>query len=371
MQFKIAVPQLRLALKRALGIVKGGVKTMPILSMVHLEALSSRVKVTAFDLENGIVSEHDADVKKQGEALAPAQLVSEIAGSLPAAGEVSLELLANNFIELKCGAAHFKLPGLPVAEFPKLPKSALDDADVVKAGVLLEMFRRVNFALSNDETRYVLMSVMLERVEKSLRMATTDGHRLAVCSRELKFKAKSQLLVARAGIRNLVSLLGEDPEGEDKIGALENVLVWKRSHKKETPGATLIMRLIEGQFPAFDNVIPERVGLAKLKRVEFADALRRVMITGETGSKITLKLGATQLRLSSKNVDTGESRDDVAVEYGGKEVTAHFNGRYLLDALEAVDGDDVQLQLTADTAPGVILSPTDTAWQCIVMPMRG
>ena len=173
MEFRIATEELKKALYRAQGIVERKT-TMPILANVLVNATKGGVTVTAFDLDIGIVSEHPAEVSKPGAVTISAKYVFDIVQNLPDA-QVTLKKLANNYVDISSGSAHFKIVGMAAEEYPKLPKE--ESAPMVQVGgnTLLEMIKKTQFAISSDETRYILNGVFFEPAEKSLRLVATDG----------------------------------------------------------------------------------------------------------------------------------------------------------------------------------------------------
>src|SRR5215471_9263617 len=182
MEFRIAAEELKRALYRAQGIVERKT-TMPILSNVLVNATKSGVQITAFDLDVGIVSEHPAEVTKPGSLTLSAKTVFDIVQNLPEP-HLTVRKLPNQYAELQSGNAHFKIVGMSPEEYPKLPKE--ESAHLIKLSgpVLLEMIRKTAFAISTDETRYILNGVFFEpREGGKVRMVATDGHRLALVER--------------------------------------------------------------------------------------------------------------------------------------------------------------------------------------------
>jgi DNA polymerase III subunit beta len=367
MEFRIAADELKKALLRAQGIVERKA-TMPILSNVLVSATKGAVTVTAFDLDIGIVSEHPAEVSKPGAVTVAARTLLDIVSFVPDQ-QVSLKKLPNNFAEITSGAAHYKIVGMAPEEYPKLPKE--DSANLVKltGATLLEMIRKTAYAVSNDETRYLLNGVFFEpREGGKVRMVATDGHRLALIDRELAgdFKLKAGVIIPKKGLFELKRLLDEAPDAECQLGFAENSAVFKK------PGLSMVMRLIDGQFPEYQRVIPKEGDRQLLvNRSRLSESLKRIaLLSADKSSAVKLTLSENLLRITASNPDLGEAKDDLEIAYRGAGLTVGFNARYLLDVLAALDSDEVAIELGDEHSPGVVHPPGDRSSTGVVMPMR-
>jgi DNA polymerase-3 subunit beta len=375
MELKIGVQELARALGRSQGIVEKK-STMPILSHVLLEATKGdQLHVSATDLDISVSSDHACEVLKEGKVAVPAKQLYEIVKSLPEK-DVLLKRASNNYLEVKSGAAEFRLVGLPAEDFPALPR--FDKVQFVKVDPrsLLEMIELTAFAVSSDETRYNLNGVFFEPAQGALRTVATDGHRLSLAERPLEgdFHVKKGVILPRKGLGEMKKLLLEAGEGETKLGFVENSAVLQR------PDVKLVMRLIEGAFPDYRQVIPKAGEKSfKVGRDRLLDTLRRVsLLSSDKAHAVKLELQAGQLRVLSQNPDLGEAREEVPVEYQGDALKIGFNARYLIDvlqalaALEPVAVQDVVLELADDLSPGVMKpgGESTTQFTAVVMPMR-
>jgi DNA polymerase-3 subunit beta len=367
MEFRIAADELKRALYRAQGIVERKA-TMPILANVLLSATKEGLSVTAFDLDIGVVSEHAAEVTKPGALTVSAKVLFDIVQTLPEAF-VTLRKLPNQYVEIISGPAHFKIVGMSPEEYPKLPQAGAENSAAVKGSALLEMVKKTAFAVSTDETRYILNGVFFEpREGGAVRMVATDGHRLSMAERPLGSdpKLKSGVIIPRKGLLELKRLLDEAPEAECQLGFAENSAVFRK------PGLTMVMRLIDGQFPEYQRVIPkEGEAPAEVPRTRFLEGLKRIaLLSADKSYAVKISLSPGVLKITSQNPDLGEAQDELEVAYGGKPVTVGFNARYLMDVLQALDTEHVAFDLNDDASPGVIHPPQDRGTLAVVMPMR-
>ncbi len=276
---------------------------------------------------------------------------------------------------MKSGPSEFRIVGLPAEDFPALPKfEKVAFVDVTPAE-LLEQIDRTAFAASSDETRYNLNGVFFEPQGPVLRMVATDGHRLALSEKPLAgdYALKRGVILPRKGLNELKKLLGEAAEPgaekvEARLGFAENSAIFRR------PGVVLAMRLIEGLFPDYKQVIPKQgEKIVKIGRLRFLETLRRVsLLSSDKSHAVKLELAAGLLKVLSQNPDLGEAKEEVPVEYGGDALKIGFNARYLTEVVAVLKSDDVQLELADDLSPGVLrgAGPEDAGYTAVVMPMR-
>jgi DNA polymerase-3 subunit beta len=367
MEFQIAAEELAKALHRAQGIAERKT-TIPILANVLLHANGATVAFTAFDLDIGLVSEHPAEVLKEGAITLSSKHLFELVRALPES-KVVLKRSGNNAVEIRCGTAHFKLLGMPAEEYPALPKE--EKSTLVKADgkALLEMIYKTSFAISTDETRYMLNGLYFEATDAgTVRTVSTDGHRLCLAERKMEsdFKLKRGVTLPRKGLLELRRLLEEAPDAECFLGFGDTSAVFKKS------GLSMIMRLLDGQFPDYREVIPRQSEKSiKLPRTRLLETLKRIsLLSDEKSHAIRFDLSENQLRVSSQNPDLGEAQEDVAIDYAGSKVEVAFNARYLIDVLSALAGDDVLLEVADEQSPGVLRPAGDPSYTAVIMPMR-
>ena len=374
MELKIGSQELARALGRSQGIVERK-STMPILSHVLLEVRKgNELHISATDLDLSVTSQHACEAGKDGAVAVSAKHLYEIVKALPEQ-TVTLKRAANNYLEVKSGPSEFRIVGLPAEDFPALPRfEKLHFVDVDPAA-LLDQIDRTFFAASSDETRYNLNGVYFEPQGPVLRLVATDGHRLTVSERPLAgdFGLKKGVILPKKGLNELRKLLTEATEaGEEKpvaqLGFAENSAVFRR------PGVTLVMRLIEGLFPDYKQVIPKPgEKIVTVGRERFLQTLRRVsLLSSDKSHAVKLELAPGTLRVLSQNPDLGDAREDVPVEYTGEPLKIGFNSRYLTDVVAALKADDVRLELADDLSPGVLkgAGEPDAGYTAVVMPMR-
>ncbi len=374
MELKIAVQELARALARPQGIVERK-STMPILSHVLLEARKGgKLGVSATDLDVAVSAEHDCEVVKEGAVAVSAKHLYEIVKALPEA-QATLKRAHNNYLELRSGPSEFRIVGLPTEDFPALPRFEKVQFVSVEPEKLLSLIDRTSFAVSSDETRYNLNGVFFEPAAGLMRMVATDGHRLALAEDAVEgdFKLKKGVILPRKGLHELKKLLSEAAEaGEESpkadLGFVESSAIFRR------PDVVLVMRLIEGAFPDYRQVIPKSGEKSvTLGRERFLSTLRRIsLLSSDKSHAVKFELAKGSLKVLSQNPDLGEGREEVPVEYQGEPLKIGFNARYLMDVLQVLKSDEVALELADDLSPGVLrpVGPKDGNYTAVIMPMR-
>lgn len=353
---------------QAVQNVVGARTTLPILSNVLLRAEKDHVEFTATDLDVSVVCAVEAKVKKPGGTTVPVKklfgIVKELNGS-----EIDLETDEKNVTVIRCGPSYYKIHGLSAEEFPPLPKFKDDKKVNLQQETVKAMMRKTAFAVSTDESRYVLNGIFLSLKDNKMTMVATDGRRLALADEEADISEKSsgEFIVPAKAVGELNRLLQEKGDAEIKFG--ENQASFALKDEKGF-SVLLITKLIEGNYPNYKQVIPtetkERIPLV---REEFLQALRRAEImTSDKANSVKLSFGKNSLSITANTPEVGEARESLAVNYKGKEMAIAFNPRYLIDALGALSEDEVYFELIDELSPGVL--KINGPFLYVVMPMR-
>jgi DNA polymerase-3 subunit beta len=375
MKLSIAQNELQKGLARIQSIVEKR-NTMPILANALIEASKGKGKspgtlsLAATDLEVGIRGTHPADIETAGAVTASAKKLFEIVRELPEES-VEITVAANSYLEIRCARAQFSLAGSSAEEYPTLPTFTSDNTATVPSLLLSEMIEKTMYAACTDETRYNLNGVYLEILEDTakLRMVATDGHRLSYVDRTLGTDLgglPNGVIIPRKGLAELKRLVDEDDADEVEIGFEGNSGVARKGD------VTLFMRLIEGEFPKYQQVVPSEIkSQLVIESAGLTQALRRVaLLSAERSRAVKFELTEGRLCLSSNNPDLGEAREELDVDYAGDELSIAFNARYVMDALNAVRSKEVRLGFQDSMSPARIVPTDDDDTLAVVMPMR-
>jgi len=338
-------------------------QTLPILANVFFETEGETVRVTATDLEVGARVGIPARVMSAGSITLGARKLLEIVKELPVA-PVEMKVQENSWVSLKCSGVGYRLVGLPSSDFPVV--QAPDSASWVSidARALKEMLAETSFAISHDESRYALNGVLFSFQQAELRLVATDGHRLALARRALDGGQGGSGIVPRKAVHEIARILGA---GESVRVALSG-----NQFALSMANFLLTSRLIEGQFPNYEQVLPRGhpTKMTLPKEVVVA-ALRRVSVLSEERTKpVKLCLSPGSMKFVASNPELGEAEESVTADYSGEEVVIGFNSRYLLDALSPIAGDQVVMELKDGTSPGVVRNVEGDDYVCVIMPMR-
>jgi DNA polymerase-3 subunit beta len=335
---------------------------LPILSNILIETQVESIKLTATDLDIGISCVISVDILETGAITIPAKRFGDIIKELPG-NDVSINTKKNNLVIIETGLCQFKIMGLPPDEFPKLPEFKDQEAIQLDQSTLKQMLNLTSFAVSFDETRYVLNGILFCIRKDNLVLVATDGKRLAIIERKIKQDKEMdiRIIIPVKTIQELNRNLQE--EGELSLILGNNQVLF------DLGNTAVISRLIEGEFPDYQQVMP---GVSeykiKLGREELLLAIRRAaLLSTPDYQAVKLEAFKDKLVVSKSTPDIGESREEVAVEYKGKEMAIGFNPSYLIDVLKNLTDEKIELEVTDSEKPGVIR--TD-GYVYIVLPMR-
>lgn len=369
---QVSIP--RSELIRGLGRIQSIVEkrnSMPILANALLTASKDgHLEIAATDLDIGIRGTHAATVKKAGALTVGARKLFEIVRELPEE-QVQLTANPNAYLELKCARSRFTLAGTSAEEFPSLPELTPGTMGRLQAAVLSSMIERTAYAASTDETRYNLNGVYFELLDDGarLRMVATDGHRLAIAERTVGHEAvglASGVILPRKALAELKKLVDEEDADEIELGFEGSSALARKGD------VTLVMRLVEGEFPNYRQVLPKnnRHRLAVASDA-LGQAIRRAsLVSVERSKAIRLALSPGTMQISSTNPDLGDALEELDVDYQGEELAIGFNARYLIDALAAFKAKEIELALEDEIAPAQLRPVEDGDSLAVVMPMR-
>lgn len=367
MNLTIAKDQIANGLQAVQNIVSSRT-TLPILSNVLLRAEGTKLELTATDLDVTITCSVEAAVKKPGATTIPAKKLLGIVREV-GSPEMELEVDDKNVTSLRCGSSFFKVRGLGAEEFPPMPTFKDEKMVVLPQDKIRSMFRKTSFAISTDETRYVLNGTFISLKEHKMTMVATDGRRLALVDEEVDISDRSQgeFIIPAKAVNELNRVLLD--AGDAEIRYTDNQAAFTLKAEKG-PSILLITKLIEGTYPNYRQVIPpetkERVPLA---REEFLHALRRAeLMTSDKQNSVKLAFGKNTLSITANSPDVGEARETMAINYKGKEMALAFNPGYLIDPLNALSNDEVFFELIDELSPGIL--KINGPFLYVVMPMR-
>jgi len=360
----------RMSLLRPLGHVQSVVErrnTIPILANVVLRAEEGELSLTATDMDMDIATEVGCSVMTSGATTMSAHLLYDIARKLPDGAEVEIAVNDGHAM-VSAGRSSFRLPTLPVEDFPAISSNELPVNFSLTAADMRDLIDATRFAISTEETRYYLNGIYIHKAESGeLCAVATDGHRLAMTRQALPSGAAQMpsIILPRKAVSELRKLL-DDFDGDVLIGLSETRAEFRFGVVR------LTSKLIDGTFPDYTRVIP--VGNDRIMQVDvsaFSAAVDRVStIASEKSRSVKMGLRSGVLTLSASNTDASSATEELEVSYDGPEMEIGFNARYLLDIAGQVNSDMVEFALADQGSPSLVRAPGDEASLFVLMPMR-
>lgn len=341
--------------------------TLPVLTNLLIDAADNQLRLVATDLEIGMSATVHAEIQKAGAVTLPARILLEVISNLPEA-LVTIEVDDASTAKITCARSDYAIRGLPAEEFPALPEVDEGAKFTIKQDVLKRVIEQTSFAASADETRPILTGALFVLTPDHLHVVATDTHRLALTEAQGDVQAEEEcrVIVPVRALSELERILDEDAEEDVSAG------IGATHVKFELPQATLWSRLIEGQFPNYEKVIPSSWDKKlTVDRGTLQDALRRVIIVArEDANRVIFRTEDDILSLNADSQDVGSAHEETPVQLEGEPIEIAFNGRYLLQALEVLDSEQVQIELTGALNPGVIRPVDESGYVYVLMPMQ-
>jgi len=364
MKFSAGRDALLKPLQAVIGVVERR-QTMPILANVLLVAKGDQLSVTATDLEVELVATADVSVDAPGEVTVPGRKLLDICRALPDGAEISLAQ-AGDKVSIRSGKSKFTLATLPAAEFPTVEDISAGQRIELPQNSLARLLEKTHFSMAQQDVRYYLNGLLVETGSKHVRAVATDGHRLALCQVALEGgkMPEKQVIVPRKGVLELQRLMS----GEGNLG-----LELGSNHIRiQLDGIRFTSKLIDGRFPEYERVIPkDTANELTADRLELRGALQRTAIlSNEKYRGIRLVLRSGSMVLQAHNPEQEEAEEEVEIRYEGSDIEIGFNVNYLLDALGAIESDEVTLSVVDANSSCLLREPGNDNAKYVVMPMR-
>ncbi|MDX8389081.1 MAG: DNA polymerase III subunit beta [Mariprofundaceae bacterium] len=339
--------------------------TTPILANILLEATGEDLVITSTDLDIAIRTRIDANVGEEGRITVSASKLFELLKELDANDELRLKTV-DHFLSIQRGRSKYRLATMPADEYPSLPEHDQGVRLTMDGKRLAEMIAATSFAMSQDETRQYLTGTLIDVIpEEGVKLVATDSHRLSFSATDLELEQACQGIVPRKAIMEIRKIVDEvDEPVEIQLG--ERQLLLFAGHY------TLYSKLIDKRFPEYNDVIPDGNPYeAIIDRQKFDQVLRRIMIVAnEFTFDVRLQFTADDLMISAHNTELEQAEESIPMQYSGPEVSVGFNGRYLRDALGAMNSENIRMRLKDNLSPALLSTEHDDSALYVVMPMR-
>jgi DNA polymerase-3 subunit beta len=365
MQFEVA----KQSLLKAISSVNGAVEkknTIPVLQNIKIDAKDDKVVLAATDMDILVTSSFNCDMKKGGTTTVPAQMFFDIVRKIPD-GAIMISQEKDSILQIKSGKSKYNLPCIESSEFPNLSEGELGEEISVEAPQLIEMIDKTRFAISNDETRYYLNGLYLQGLKRDsgfeLRCVATDGHRLALSFMPVTLKTPFGVIIPRKSVAEIRRII----DGSKVV----KISVSRVKIKVVSDQATLVSKLIDGEFPDYDKVLPkDNSRIAVINKKEFFDAIDRVSTVAtdkHRSIKITLETGKMNLQVNTN--DGSFAYEELDINFSEEKIEAGFNSRYLLDVVGQVSKDELLMRFKDGNSPA-LLEAKEMNSLFVIMPVR-
>ncbi len=365
MQISINRDELLKPLSYVAGVVERR-QTLPILSNVRLRCYGGILELTGTDLEVEVITTIKLGGVQEGEAAIPARKLYDICRALPGQAEIKITVDGER-ARIQSGKSRFTLLTLPTADFPSVEAGGWDLELSLAEQDLKRLLDKTQFCMAHQDVRYYLNGLLLELKQGSLQAVATDGHRMGLSEVKLGQVASEdrQAIVPRKGVQEISRFLDSSERQVE--------LKLSRNHVQVgVEGITLTSKLIDGRFPDYTQVVPSnQQKIARIDRLLLREALgRAAILANEKYRGIRLTLSTEKAIINAHNPEQEEAQEEIAADYSGEELEIGFNVNYVIEAINGLEGEEVELGLNDANSSCTLQAPNQPQTRYIVMPMR-
>ena len=343
-----------------------GRSALPILNNVLIKTEDDHLRLMSFDLEMGIDCSIPATVEDAGALTVPARVLGEFLATLPESSDVILTVDEQNAVNVKCEKSDYTILGLPPEEFPALPDVPDEHSFEITQAVLKDMIKQTIFSVSPDESRAILTGVLLILSGNEIRLVGSDGHRLAMRTSEVANASGEATAIVPGRALGEVGRMLEDEDTAVSISIAESQI------KFQVNGTSIVSRLIEGQFPNYERIIPTQT---ERKLTMPADSLlstvrRASIVARENANRVILRTEGDRLMVTAESGDVGKAYDEMEIVKEGEDIEIAFNAKYLVEYLSVVDTEGIMMELSGPLNAGLMKQVGKEDYIYVVMPMQ-
>lgn len=358
------------SLSKALGIVSKAVSTrstVPVLKSILLEAKDGQLKMSASDLDFSIEKTIEVNVEREGAIAVTAKIFMDIVRKLPS-GSLTIELDEEGKVYIRTLNTEFFIPGTAASEFPNIADlEGPQDTLSLDKDLFTSMIRRTSFCASVDETKGIIVGILMELEENNFNMVALDGFSMAIVSERMKSAENKRIVIAARILQEVNKIIQESDITGDVIltlGEKKAVILLEKTK--------LVMRLLEGEFIKYRDILPkENKVFIRVNRRDLLDAVERASILsmGGRNNLITCTLENNLLKIASSS-EEGSVKEDIIMESSGGSLEIGFNSKYLINSLKAIEDDEVKLEFNTAVTPCLIKPVEGDRYEYLIMPVR-
>lgn len=357
-------------LSKALNTVSKAVTsrtTIPILKGILLEVnQDNTLTLSASDLDLSIEKKVDVIAEEEGSIVVSAKLFSDIIRKLPNE-EIQVEEQENNNIMIKCLASEFIIVGQPADEFPNIGEINEENKILMEKDILKEMIKKTSFAASIDETKGIIVGVLIEMEEEALNMVALDGFRMAINREEMKNKEKKKIIIAARILNEINKIIIEHEENKDIYFILdEKKAVFLLDETK------IVLRLLEGEFIKYNDILPkEYKSRVVVNRNELLNSIERASLLAKEGKNNLIKFSVfrDKIIITSRS-EEGNVKEEVFIEKEGADLDIGFNSKYILDVVKVLNDENIVMEFNTSVSPCLIKPVEGRKYEYLVLPVR-
>lgn len=357
-------------LSKALNTVSKAVTsrtTIPILKGILLEVNDNNtLTLSASDLDLSIEKKIEVIADEPGSVVVSARLFSDIIRKLPN-DEIQIEEQENNTIAIRCLASEFTIVGQPADEFPSIGEINTEKQIALDKEILKEMIKKTSFAASIDESKGIIVGVLIEMEETSLNMVALDGFRMAITREAMRNEEKKKIIIAARIMNEINKIISENEDSKEIIFILDDKkAVFLLDETK------VMLRLLEGDFIKYNDILPkEHNSRVIVSKSELLNSIERASLLAKEGKNNLIKLSIfrDKIIITSRS-EEGNVKEEVFVEKEGADLDIGFNSKYLLDVLKAVGDESIAMEFNTSVSPCLIKPVEGNAYEYLVLPVR-
>ncbi|MBU6140299.1 MAG: DNA polymerase III subunit beta [Proteobacteria bacterium] len=365
MQFEAAKQSLLKAISNVSGAVERK-NTIPVLQNIKIEAEKTKdgdkIILSATDMDILVTATFEADIKKSGVTTVPAQMFFDIVRKIPE-GAIMITQESATILQIKSGKSKYSLPCIDASEFPNLSEGELGEEVQIKSEDLARMIDKTRFAISSDETRYYLNGLYLHAGTQGLRTVATDGHRLALAFNDFEVKNHFGVILPKKSVAEIRKIIDSAKNVRFAISRVKIKVIADQT--------TIISKLIDGEFPDYDKVLPKNNShVAVINKKNFFDCVDRVStVATDKHRLVKMILENGKLSLQVNTNDGSFAYEEMDANYTGERIETGFNSRYLLDIIGQIDNDELLMRFRDGASPALIEAKNMSA-VFVIMPVR-
>ena len=357
-------------LSKALNTVSKAVTsrtTIPILKGIRLEVDDKNtLKLSASDLDLSIERKMEIAAEETGSVVVSAKLFSDIIRKLPNE-EIQIEEMEDNNIVIKCLASEFTVVGQPADEFPDIGEIKEEKQILIDKDILKDMIKKTSFAASIDESKGIIVGVLIEMEEDSLNMAALDGFRMAITREAMINEEKKKIIISARILNEINKIMIENEENKDIFIILED------KKAQFLIGETKIaLRLLEGEFIKYKEILPkEKQCKVIINRVDLLNSIERASLLAKEGKNNLIKMSIFRDKMIIRSrSEEGNVKEEIFVDKDGTDLDIGFNSKYILDVLKVVNDEEIVMEFNTSVSPCMIKPMEGNAYEYLVLPVR-